>query len=354
MRKIIISLIVLLISACSAQNVDTGGNLLSAQIEGEYSILIPFEASSIRSYHGTYLSKADRIEVGSRLLEKTKSVFDPSVMFISEGQILSMDDLSKLVKRESSENPYGLNPPSGSSFVVNDSGASIENAVVVADVVEVDFYTGSNTKPVLSGIAFTIVLNGSIKDASGSTITIDENRLYAYGSDMGRKLERYIRTISNLEDIPVYIALYSTQSLDASLPGHYIGEGLFDGRSGQFSQNTESWFIFPSNAAANFDPKTDASFSRFKAEVADFVPDALGVIAQGRYEEDGLNHLVIEIQLQAKTFTEIYALSYLVMDLLSQFESGDYDIIVKINDIDENLALISQSEDGKVKLIINQ
>lgn len=354
MRKILLSLMLVWLSACSSDTNNVGGELLSAQVDGDYAILIPFVASSIRSYHGTYLSKADRIEVGQRLLEKTKTVFNPEDMFISEGQVLNMDDLSQLVKRESSDNPYGLNPPSGSSFVIDAAGTAIENAVVVADVVEVDYYTGSQSNPVLSGLAFSIVLNGSMTDEKGLLVEIDEDRLYAYGSDMGRKLERYLRTLSNLEDLPVYIALYSTQSLDSSLPGHYIGEGLFDGRSGQFSQNTESWLIFPSNSASALDPKTDSGFNRFKSEIIDFVPDALGVIVKARYQDNQLNHLSIEIQLQAKTYTEVYALSYLVMDLLSQFEAGDYDIIVKINDIDQTLALISQDVEGKLKLILNQ
>ena len=239
-KRLSLFLSLLLLVGCSSQvDVNEDLNLINSSISGDYSVLVPFESSPVRAYHGTYLGKADFMEVGSRLSEKAKDYFDPEHYYMSEGQVLDIEELTALVTRESSDNPYGLNPPSGSEFVTGVGDITVLNAVAIADVVEMDFYTGSATNPELAGLAFTIVLNDQLRMTDGTYTTVTESRLYEYGSDMGRKLERFIRTLANMESIPVYIALYSTSSIDNALPGHYIGDGYFDGRSGQFKENAE-------------------------------------------------------------------------------------------------------------------
>lgn len=352
MKKLIVSLSLILLASCANTTPNPNeGNLIESLTQGDYSVLIPFESSPIRSYHGTYLGKADFMEVGARLLTKTKSVFDPSTYFISEGQVLTPTLLGQLVKRESSDNPYGLNPPSGSSFQTGLNDVSVLDAVVVADIVETDFYTGSSSNPQLSGLAFAIVLNDQLTQVDGSLVPVDSNRLYEYASDMGRKLERFIRTLADKEDLPVYIALYSTESLDSFLPGKFIGEGSFDGRSGQFSQNSESWALFPSSAASSLDPLTDASFSSFRSKIVDFIPETIGVIGEARYVKNELDFLRLTLSIQAKTYTEVFALAQYTASLLDGFEKGNYGIIVKINSIDETLVLIERDRSGNLSLI---
>lgn len=350
--NIIISLV--LLSACSS-NVDENLelNLINSVMNGEYSVLVPFESSPVRAYHGTYLGKADFMEVGSRLSDKTKDYFNPENYYLAEGQVLDISELNSLVTRESSNNPYGLNPPTGSQFVTGVGDITVLNAVAIADVVELDFYSGSSSNPELSGLAFAIVLNDQLKMEDGSYTTVTQNRLYEYGSDMGRKLERFIRTLANMESIPIYIALYSTASIDSALPGHYIGDGYFDGRSGQFKTNSEEWRLFPSTAAASADPVLDASFSAFKGSIQDFVPENVGVIAHVHYVDEDVNRLNLFIQIQAKTYAEIYALSQYSASLLKEFDLAGYDIIVKIESIDDTLAMIQRDTSGNISVILS-
>lgn len=352
MKKIILCCLVVLLGACSSTPQNPLEGTLIESIEGnDYSVLIPFESSPVRSYHGTYLGKADFMEVGARLLEKAKTVFDPNDYYITEGQKLTPSYLGQLVRRESTDNPYGLNPPSGSNFKTGDGDVSVLDAVVVADVVETDFYQGSTSDPQLAGMALAIVLNQTLTQADGTQVDITDARLYEYGSDMGRKLERFIRTLTDLEDLPVYITLYSTQSIDDALPGHYLGEGYFDGRSGQFQSNTEVWTLFPSSDASALDAITDAAFLSFKSKIVDFIPEAIGIIGEGRYVDHKLDYLKLTLTIQAKTYTEVFALVQYVASLLEGFEQGNYAIIVKINSISETLALIQRNENGEISLI---
>ena len=63
MRKILIILsMVLWLSSCSAQDENsTDLNLIASTNQDDYSVLIPFQSSPVRAYHGTYLGKADFI-----------------------------------------------------------------------------------------------------------------------------------------------------------------------------------------------------------------------------------------------------------------------------------------------------
>lgn len=353
MKKIVILSLILFLVSCSSSNNETDFNLINSLNEGEYSVLIPFDSSPVRAYHGTYLGRVDFNEVGERLSEKSKEYFSPEHYYLSEGQQLSIDELSQLVRRESSDNPYGLNPPSGSSFMTGVSNMSVLNAVAIADVVELDFYSGSSSDPKLSGLAFAIVLNDQLTQEDGTIVSVTQERLYEYGSDMGRKLERFVRTLTNMESIPVYIALYSTASMDSALPGIYIGDGYFDGRSGQFKTNDEAWYLFPSSSASAYDPLTDASFESFKSSIQNFVPESVGVIGHAHYVDETLNELKITIHLQAKTFVEIYALVQYSANLLKEFELGSYDIIVKVNSVFDTLALINKDSDGQISVIMS-
>ncbi len=354
MKKILLILSLIALTACSSNTDATVDlNLINSNSQGDYAVLIPFESSPVRAYHGTYLGKADFMEVGARLSEKSKDYFDPDNYYMSEGQVLDIDELTDLVTRESSDNPYGLNPPSGSEFVTGVGDITVLNAVAIADVVELDFYSGSASNPELSGLAFAIVLNDQLRTSDGSYTSVTETRLYEYGSDMGRKLERYIRTLANMESIPVYITLYSTASIDNALPGHYIGDGYFDGRSGQFSENTEEWRLFPSTSASESDPMMDASFSVFKEAIQDFVPENVGVIGHAHYVDNDLNSLDIFVHIQAKTYAEIYALTQYSASLLQEFDLAGYDIIVKIESIDDTLAMIERNAQGEISVILS-
>jgi len=51
-------------------------------------------------------------------------------------------------------------------------------------------------------MSFAIVLNQSLNTDNG-LVTVTDQVLYDYGSNMGRKLDRYIRSLSDMEDMPL-------------------------------------------------------------------------------------------------------------------------------------------------------
>jgi protein involved in sex pheromone biosynthesis len=336
----------LTLSACSAPPERNDITIVPGRSANDYRLVLPFQASPVRTYHGIYLGRVDFIEIGVRLEQKSKAHFNPETFFLGEGQILDNPRLSRLVRRESADNPFGLNPPTGSLFDVG-TGQSVENAVVVADVVELNFYTGSPSQLKLEGVAFTIVLNQTL---SGGQV-ISQARLYEYGASMGRKLDRYIRSFTGLEDLPIYIGLFSTNRSDATLPGSYIGDGFFTNRGGQFSPNNETWVLFPSAQASALDPQLADQFNALRSEITRFIPESVGVIGQARYVDDRIHELRITLTIQAKTYTEVHALVQHSAVQVANLVPNDFRIVVRVNSIDETLAVIERSAENELSII---
>lgn len=350
MKKILTGIIIVFLTACSS-SIEPGDNtIIEKNDRNEYSVILPFKASDIRQYHGTYLGRADFLEIGSRLEEKSKEYFDINEYYLSEGHVISNSDLSKLVRRESTDNPYGLNPPSGSQFLVGTSDISVTDAVVIADIMEIDFYQELNGSTSLAGMSFAIVLNQSLSSPNG-LVTVTDKVLYEYGSNMARKLDRYIRSLSDMEDMPIYIALYVTNPTDAVLPGRYIADGYFTARGGQINTNNEQWVLFPSTQAASLDAALTDKFNGFKSSITKFIPESIGVIGEARYVDNETNFLRITLSIQAKTYSEIRALTQYTTELLKEIDQRDYDIVVRINSISETLVLIELSKDDELDII---
>ncbi len=352
MKKTIwILTLVLLLGACKSAPIEEKASIVLSNDPKDYNILIPFVASPIRYNHGIYLGDIDLMDIGSRLQQHAKSVFSVDDYNLAEGQILSVTQVNTLLKRESTDNPYGLNPPKGSFFESGLDAKTILDAVLVADIFEIDFYKGTASSPVLGGIGFALVMNQSI-DVNGVMTPISDENIKAYAQTAGRKLERYVRTIKGLENIEIYLALYSTEKIDATLPGHFFSEAIFTSREGQFSDLNEEWVFFPSSTALSKDIQNSTDFNALRNALIKFTPESIGTVGEGLYVDERLAHLKIIINMQAKTYQEVYALTQIVVKALNDFNHDKYDIIVKVESNFETVALIKLSIDDKLSVII--
>lgn len=355
-RKLIKAVLCLfMLAGCSKPTIEDPTNIIIPAVEkGEYAVLIPFNSSDTRQYHGTYLGRADILEIGSRLEDKSKTNFPANKHILGDGQILTMTRLGTLVKRESTDNPQGLNPPKGSKFPTGISGVTVLDAVVVADVIELNFYSGSASKPKLEGISLAIVLNQnltSVENGVDVARSVTDERLYAYGTDMGRKLEAYMRKIPDMENIPIYISLYNTSSTDSTLPGKFIAEGYFTGRAGQFVKNVEQWVIFPSDAGEKLDSVTSSEMKSLRTALKEFIPETIAIVGQARYVDRKLDFLRINIIIQAKTYAEVHALTQYLGRLLENFSDKGATLVANIKNYNETVALIQRDTDGKLSVI---
>ena len=352
MRKIIFGIIMILaLTACAAEEVVQKATVIESQDPGNYDILTPFDASPIRYNHGIYLGAIDLMDIGSRLQDHAKKVFSVKDYYLAEGQVLTITRVNNLLNRESTDNPYALNPPKGSQFETGLNGVNILDAVLVADIVEIDFYTGTITNPVLSGIGLALVFNQSI-EVNGIPTAISDTKLSEYAQNAGRKLERYIRTLQGMETIDIYMTLYTTQKIDATLPGHFFSEAVFTSREGQFTAISEEWVFFPSPSALTKDAQNSSAFNTLRNAIVKFTPESIGTVGEGLYVNGELDHLKITVNMQAKTYTEVYALTQIVVTYLETFNHQKYDIIVTVESNFKTAALIKLTKDDQLSVII--
>jgi protein involved in sex pheromone biosynthesis len=352
MRKLLIAILtLLLLVGCAPKEEEKTSTIIKSTDPGDYDILIPFDASPIRYNHGIYLGDIDLLDIGSRLQEHSKTVFSVNDHYLAEGQILTITRVNNLLKREDSDNPYGLNPPKGSEFDSGVNNVKIQDAVLVADIMEIDFYSGSQSSPTLSGMSLAVIFNQTF-DVNGLSVTISDEKLSEYAQTAGRKLERYLRTIPGMENITIYISLYTTQKIDSTLPGHFFSEATFTNREGQFEPVIEEWVFFPSTAALSKDIQNSTAFNTMRSAIVDFTPESLGTVGEGLYRDGELNHLKITVSMQAKTYTEVYALTQTIVDLLEGFNHEKYDIIVKVESNFDTVALIELTQDDVLSVVI--
>lgn len=347
--------ILVLISACAKPIVDEDDNNVAiiSSVAGEYPVAFDYEASSTRNYHGTYLGSYDLIEIGSQLIEKSKQHFSVKNYILQEGQIISNERLSDLVKRESSSTPSGLNPPKGSEFDIGD-GTTLLDPVLVADVVEVNFLDNDKDGLSLAGISVAVVFNQIQTRETSTSITtyeIEQERLYQYATDVGRKLESYLRTLDQVGEIPIYIGLYSTKNVDAAVSGSYFGEGYFVSRSGQFKPLNERWLIIPSSEVEKLDPITSSLFASLKKSLQQLLPEAVGVIGKGRFVNDKLDYIKIDIQLVGKTYMEIKATTQLAASIIEGSQDSGARLVAKVTSLGKVVAIVEKKANQNSVLI---
>jgi protein involved in sex pheromone biosynthesis len=351
-----ILLILVLLTGCFGNDdVDDDPNIIKPTTQGEYTLIADFTVSPVRLYHGTYLGSYDAMEIGRRLQQKSKTHFSIEQHYLQEGQILSYDRLISLVRRESDINPQGLNPPTGSTFDIGDGKTFVNDAVVVADIVELNFVGNASDNYALKGISLAIVLNQNVRmtvNGVDTFVTIQTDRLYQFGTDIGRKLESYLRTIPEVGDVPVFITLYSTASADATLPGSFIGEGIFRNRSGQFERNNEKWVILPSTEATTVDATLSSQFATLKSSLQSLLPEAVGVIGKARYIDNEADELKITINMVGKTYTEVSMVTQITAQLLDTFENNDMLIVVEIRSLGTVMAVLERKRDQAKPTVI--
>lgn len=350
MRKSVLFIlaVLLFLAACSPkEESDTNVIILSEANKGEYTYVIPFTASDTRSYHGTYQSRYDMVEIGVGLEEYSKGYFPVNSFYAQEGQLIKRSMLLNLVGRESDTNTQGLNPSKGTPFLTGNGNEMIIDPVIVTDVFELNFIKKNNPNLSIDGVTLAIIVNKNqtiTTDGVTRSYTLSDDRLWEYATNAGRKLESYLRSLEGLADIPLCILIYNTASSDATLPGGYIARGYFTGRTGQFSKLDEKWVLMPTTEAGRIDGDTNSKLLNMRQAIVDFLPESVNVMGQAKYIDGQASVLKISVRVQGKTYAEIRALTQYCGQLIRSFNK-DIKIIVTISANDQVVAIIEKNHE---------
>ena len=350
----------LLLSGCGGGNGSSKAEQAKGIEAGDYDVQLPFKANDARVNHKSTGSMLDAYEIGAGLMARSKDHFSPDSYAVQEGQILTYTKLSNpnsakgLLKLQSEENDIGLNPEAGKPF---DTGnGMVSDKRIVTDIYELDFLKGEDLK----GISVAIVLNGTFSEDAKTEAGVpyqkktimNDDKLRLFGEEAGRKLVNYLRNQPQVgDDMPIYVALFSASSSDDTLPGSYIADAYFTSRSKEFSDIDEEWVMFPSARADELDNATSSQFNNIAKSIEDFLPEDIGFIGRGKFNDKKLTELRITVHMQAKDHVECVSLIQRLNTLLTDLSDQDMVLKVDVKSNDETIAVLNRKE-GSSKIIV--
>lgn len=362
-RKILGSLslaMVLILSGCGKHNSNSIVESTTAIKSDEYAAMLPFKSSSSRYIHSSLNTDLrENMVIGSGLMELSKQYFSPKQYAYREGEFLTYDALDAtradrvgLLGRTSEKNPNGMNLPIDTEIETNHGIKKISATdVLLIDIYEIDWYDDKD----LGGISLAIVLNDKIGNSEKPDIVSDE-KLRAYGEEVGRKTVNYLRkTHPEIKSkMPIYVALYKQSGVNTTVPGTFIEEANFVSKTnGTFTKLNEDWAVFPSEKADKLDRNSNTLFQQFASEIKKFFPEDTSVIGTGKFENGYLCSLSIDIGMYAKTWSEANAMIQKVNSSLSIFNDKNVELKVTMKS-NGNLIAAIEREKGSTNTTVIQ
>lgn len=351
MKKVISLLVLaLLIVGCSSSEPIDEDILVINTDSSSYDHVFPYEKSYNRFFH----SGKDYKQIGEGLVEISKSYFPTDEYNLKEGSVITDfdNDYHPLINtRESTENPYGLNPERNTSIKVN-ANSEVEGPFFVSGLYEINFVSKEENNE-LAGMSLALVLNKTILDNDSKPVTVDDDVLYQFGTEVaGPKLESYLRKKSELANIPIVITIFVVDSANNSVPGNFIAEAVYKNRQGQFKAIDQKWAIFPTQSGRAISVYVDEQITGMKRSVNNFLAEDIGIVAYGEFVDKQLVRLNIDVSVQTKTYTEVLALTNYLAKMIQEMDMTA-SIRLEIKSMNDTLAIIIKgSNSNQIEIVM--
>ena len=314
--------------------------------KGEYPIILPFITSPLRQEYANYYREIDMMEIGRQLQNHSKDYFKTDKFNLSEGTLITPERYYELIGRESETNIYALNK--NEDYVVE--GVTIPKPVFVSDLVEINFHDSLDRESV-DGVSVAMVMKRiqTTDRNTGATMRLSDSVLYEVGVTLGQQLHSYLRTLPNMSDKPIMIAMYVQESDEDRLPGkylpgHFLGHALFESaRNGNFVKTEEKWELLNGNYIFDQMPETYTAFTELKRRIFTFMGDEnVAVVGKGFLGNDGLEEIQLEISTGSKTYLEVLGLAESMKTNLNLFDQFKVPIVVEIKIFQSTKIVVSK------------
>lgn len=289
------------------------------QIRDEYyRTLLPFKESASRGLVVSNLNtRYDVREVEEGLLRLSAEQFSTEDHFFQEGQYITEEMALSWIRRNSEDNPEGLNPA-----VTGELTAEIaeESPIYLAHIVEQNFLVMTDGNKVrLDGISIGIALNSVYYPRNLKDVAIPNNVLQEQGTKMAEEIVTRLRAIEGLENVPIMVGLFKQESNNAIVPGTYFASAVAEPGKGPtaWKQVIEDHVIFPGTDEKYRDVNTN--FQNFKQGIDEYFPSFVNVIGRGYYSNDTLRSLEIEIPIQFNGKSETIGFVQYVAGLIPKY-----------------------------------
>lgn len=317
------------------------------QIKDEYyRTLLPFKASASRGLVVNNLNtKYDVREVEEGLLRLSTQQFSPDDHFIQEGQYITEEMALSWIRRESEENPEGLNPKVTGEM--SEEEIAKEAPIYLAHIVEQNYLVMTGEKKVrLDGISIGLALNSIYYPRNGDEVVLTDAELEAQGTIMAEKIVERLRAIEGLEDTPIMVGLFKQESNNAIVPGSYFATVVANGGKGPTGWKAvdEAHVLFPSRENEDKYRDVNTKFQSFKQSIDDYFPGFVNIIGRGYYSNGTLRSLEIEVPIQFYGKSETIGFVQYLAGQISKY-LPDVPIEVSVTSMNGPEALIVKESD---------
>ncbi len=298
----------------------------------------------------------DQLEMG--LTRIAQQHFDPENYFFREGQFIKRNQLNNwLMRYDEESNPDGLNPGLGQGEDMRareESQPRYLSHILEHNYLVEDSNGQLNLGGIVIGLSMNSVYNFRVEDEQGRyyfyELPLTEQAIEQEADRIAKEILNRLRSMEDgaFQDIPILFAVFQEQPRESVIPGQFIAKAIADPRGDldRFQRLNERYFLFPSSEA-NQEARNEADqFQRFKDDIQDFFDTYLGVVGKGRYLDNQIQELNIEIPLRFQGKAEIVALSQYVASQLKQRFQGHYKVSVEITSVSGNTeSIVVQNPD---------
>ncbi|WP_183041074.1 CamS family sex pheromone protein [Salipaludibacillus neizhouensis] len=291
----------------------------------------------------------NQFELG--LIEIATGFFEQENYYFQEGQFLNGELINSWLRRyDEEDNPLGLNPAlaEGDSKEEEMRG----NPLVLSHVMEHNYYSGNEEDGVNLG---GVVIGLSLRDVYYFRTEDEDERYYFHeedldaeetiqaGKEIAQEILVRIREMEGLAEVPITFALYQEEKRGSVEPGTFIsmtevGKGEADIQD--WNAVSEDFIVFPSSEASETQPELSSAFSQFREDVEEFFDRSVGVVGRGRYKDERLEELTIELNLQSHGKAEIVALTQFISGRLESTFATQSPIYVYLKSINGTESII--------------
>ncbi len=356
MKKIILMIILVLgLSGCN-QAVDTVDDQTqtniapSNELDSSFYSIVDFGASNIRSsYYTSFYSTVDFIKIGNGLQRLSARVFDTDSYYLSEGNLLTSDNLSALLRRSSDpeEYPNTLQPQRGTTI------EGVANPIMVSTIYEQDFYRKSGGSFDLAGASFAIIVDPRDESNNRLDSSMTSTTIYDYSRNIIPTMYDYVKSLEDFKEVPVNIYVYlATDTTVNDYNGGYILRCVEEsGGMGTIDNVDDTTVLFASSAASELDYNLNDAFSLFKKEIKDGAYEAVGIIGEGTYSSNSLVKFTVDVNINVKTYTELIYLVSIIKEAADDYLI-DYPATIMVSSQDEDVAVIHKTANKSSEAIM--
>lgn len=283
----------------------------------------------------------NQIEIG--LMELASTRFPQSQYYFQEGQYLEGSLINRWLRRydpDRESHREGLNPPLGEGLTAREKHESQPS--YLSHIMEHNYLkSDENGALQLGGLVLGISLNSIYYYQTESfgpvfDFPLEEEKIIEEGKRIATEVLDRVRERGNLTEIPIMIALYKEERRQSIVPGTFMAMTTVEPgkRIERWETLNEAYYFYPSRQAMQEVREDATRFANFKQDIDGFFDNFVGIVGKGRYKNDQLQELTININLQTNGKAEIIALTQYVTDRMKKYFPNDLPVQIYITSLE--------------------